>query len=707
MSNDKVLDEAFDDWSFDDKPVETEVSGGKVHFARLRVLPPVNIVPFQAGEHFTIPGVFNDAFDEATSTSTRQGLKEFKGMQKGRTSKGHKLFILVAEKDNKQGNPYQVIKRFNSWKGRDEEVYEWGDKQWPALLAIDPQYRDRVKKTGYVAPDSPESWVYARYLQEATGNTWTNDEGKKQERHFWTDFTIYSNREAWQKASDEHFAQFSNSDSAPKSDVDYSHFPPQWANAADPTSLYTTIKGGITQGQEEAQLIQFYGLSGEDVNGQPVNADRIIAEAKAFVPFQENKMRTEYIQKTTSNTQNVTFGYWDEQETEWVSIDANNVQEVAELLKASPELLNVLLSTFEDLIGNLNSDLLTIWERLNAMDKLQLMSILIDPDELKSSSRFPFSIATISNPGLEALTGSDFVISQHPIQVVQETLQSHIDGKSLFVQRKHGYDILNFDGLKSSISRMKKCDIPQQQCILLFIGKDEPATLSDVDSDKFTISGQEPYAEVTYKTLQKVKALWRYRGGVVDQIPYPEALAHWIEAQSEALQDVMEQGKREVYPSQQPVWESDDVWQEIEEVPRDDPRWLLCAIDGIGPTIANRVRDYCIAGGWGFTYYTALKVLTDLDVTGKSVHKVKGWGKGLRDKLRRMLDLSHNEMFTYNLYVSDIKDLNDPGASHLRGVKVGIKFIEYGIKRMGLSGGQAIENAKKMAETYKSGRWLE
>jgi len=144
----QLLDEAFDDYSWDDEVVETEVSGGgKIHFAKLRVLPPLNVVPFQGGEHFTIPGVFNDAFDESTSTSTRQGLKEFRGMKKGRTSQNHRVFILVAEKESKDGNPYQIIKRFNSWKDRDHEVYEWGDKQWPALLKIDAQFKAAVKKT--------------------------------------------------------------------------------------------------------------------------------------------------------------------------------------------------------------------------------------------------------------------------------------------------------------------------------------------------------------------------------------------------------------------------------------------------------------------------------------------------------------------------------------------------------------------------------
>jgi hypothetical protein len=328
---------------------------------------------------------------------------------------------------------------------------------------------------------------------------------------------------------------------------------------------------------------------------------------------------------------------------------------------------------------------------------------LIDPDELKSSSKFPISIAAIENAGLEAFTGADFAISQLPIRVVKETLQMHIDNKSLFVQRKHGYDMLSFDNLKSSIARMKQCDIPQQQCILLFIGKDEPQTMQDINTDKIMINGQEPYGDTTYKTFLKVKALWRYRGGVVDWLPYPEALGHWIEAQTEALEKIQDEGKREIYNTQMPIW-NDDIWQEIEEVKKDDWRYTLVAgLDGFGPKLATNVRQYLVDEGYGSTLYTALKVLTDLDEKGKPVHNIKGWGKKSREKLRLMLDLIPG----YNLYASDINDFGDSGASHMRGVEAGISFIEHGIIKLKLPGSKAIENAQKMAEAYKDGRWLE
>lgn len=277
----QLLDEAFDDYSWDDTPVETEAGGGKIHFAKLRVLPPVNVIPFQAGEFFTLPGVFNDAFDEATQTSSRQGLKEFRGMKKGRTEKGHKLYILVAEKESKDGNPYQIIKRFNSWKAKGETVHEWSDKQWPALLKIDARFKAAVKKTGFVSPDSPEAWVYAKFSQDVTGNTWKNGNGVEMDRHYWTDFTIYASREEWKAAQDAHFAQFQ--DSQPAQNQDTSHYPAAWGANVEVmlNNLNTALKGGM----DKSVAINTYMVSGNDFNGNPVDAERVIREAQGLTAF--------------------------------------------------------------------------------------------------------------------------------------------------------------------------------------------------------------------------------------------------------------------------------------------------------------------------------------------------------------------------------------------------------------------------------------
>lgn len=265
------------------------------------------------------------------------------------------------------------------------------------------------------------------------------------------------------------------------------------------------------------------------------------------------------------------------------------------------------------------------------------MPIFIDPDELKNTSLISDAIPdTIPCPGLESLTGADFAISRIPLPLQESTLSIHIKKRTLFVQRKSGYDILSFDNLKRAIARMKAVGIPQQQCLLLLIGRDWQD-----DNSLLRVEGSKPYGETTYKTFIKLKAKWRFRGGVIDWLNNIEQLSEWIEAQAEALDDVENEGKREIYPDRQlPIFEPDDIFQGVEEIPRDDIRHLMCSgLHGFGPKLANAVLDYSaeeFQSSLGIYY---LKLLTDEDVKGKAVHNIKGWGNKSRTNLRNLLAL--------------------------------------------------------------------
>jgi hypothetical protein len=263
------------------------------------------------------------------------------------------------------------------------------------------------------------------------------------------------------------------------------------------------------------------------------------------------------------------------------------------------------------------------------------MPIFIDPDELKSSSLLPSIPDSIDCPGLETLTGADFCISQLPISPVDD-LEMNIEERSIFVQRKSGYDILSFDNLKSSISRMKKCGIPHGQCCLLFIGQDW-----EDDDGLLRMTNYKPYGETTYKTFIKLKAKWRGREGFVDWINKPEQLQEWIEAQLEFIKECESQPSKEFYPQQQvPYLEPDDIWQEIVEVPKDDWRYFLCAgLDGFGPITAKNLQEYIQNEQphlWSSGYH-ALRLLSEEDEKGKPVHDIKGWGNKSRLKLRNLL----------------------------------------------------------------------
>ena len=297
------------------------------------------------------------------------------------------------------------------------------------------------------------------------------------------------------------------------------------------------------------------------------------------------------------------------------------------------------------------------------------MTIFVDPDELKSSSLLPFLPDSRPCPGLEALTGADFAISRLPLAINEKTLPTHIQKRTVFVQRKHGYDVLSFDALKSSIARMKAAKIPQQQSILLFIGKDWQD-----DSGLLRVENSKPYGDSTYQTFLKLKAKWRYRGGVVDWLNNPEQLPIWIQAQIETLNDIETEGKREIYPNRpEPNFEPDDIWQETEEVKKEDIRYFLCAgLFGFGPKLANAVREYANQNtprldSWGVYY---LKLLTDEDKGSKPVHKVPGWGDKRRTDLRQILGLPSG----YNLSANEIE--TDEGKAFFKGWFAALKSFK-------------------------------
>ncbi len=273
------------------------------------------------------------------------------------------------------------------------------------------------------------------------------------------------------------------------------------------------------------------------------------------------------------------------------------------------------------------------------------MTIFYEPDITAYSKEFLETAIKCS--GLEALTGADIIISNVPKNPLTQTtvnpvenLQSHINCHSLFVQIKIGYDICSFDNLKSSIARMQKCRIPKGQAILLPIGeywKDENSLLR--------VKHSKPYGNTQYSTLSTVYNMWSMRGGIVEPLPPNniDDLLPWIKQKQKSLEKVNKEGKREIYPNRQiQTFDSDDIWQTIEEVPKDDWRYFFCAgLDGFGIKLAQSVEMYIqkdtdLMPG---SVYQVLMVLTDENEKGKPVHNIAGWGDGKRKKLRSLLGI--------------------------------------------------------------------
>lgn len=262
-----------------------------------------------------------------------------------------------------------------------------------------------------------------------------------------------------------------------------------------------------------------------------------------------------------------------------------------------------------------------------------MTTIFVDPDKREVNLKFPFP--PVECPGLEALTGADFAISKLPISPVGN-LDWHVKNRTLFVQRKSGYDVFSFDQTKLEIARMAA--IPIQQCFLLFIGRCYPDSAGKAVVNNAT----RPYGDSTYKTFEKLQTLIEARGCKFRQIPSELELPVWIEAQIEALEDIAKEPERVVFNHRPVSWEveTDDIWQQVKEPAKDTADYsLVCGVDGIGPKLIEAVRWVCEEHYLPLTIYAYLFVLTALDDKAKPLFEVKGWGDKSRKELRKIIGL--------------------------------------------------------------------
>lgn len=263
--------------------------------------------------------------------------------------------------------------------------------------------------------------------------------------------------------------------------------------------------------------------------------------------------------------------------------------------------------------------------------------IFYEPDVTKYPQEFKKQARV--NPGLEALTGTDFVITTLPLLINQLTLQKHIDKHALFVQLKIGYDILSFDALHNFCARIQKCQIPKQQAILLQVGsywKDE--------NNYFRVKGKQKQGFTTWQQYRKMLMVNMTRGITVfpEQLESIDDLLGWIEDYQSALEKIEKEPNKEIYPPKQKlIFQPDDIWQLVEEVPKESWEYLLCSgLDGMGQKTVQAVREYfhneLLVPPTG---HQVLKVLTDQDENGKALHKISGWGDKRRKTLRNILFL--------------------------------------------------------------------
>ena len=234
--------------------------------------------------------------------------------------------------------------------------------------------------------------------------------------------------------------------------------------------------------------------------------------------------------------------------------------------------------------------------------------------------------------GLEAITGSDLMVSRLSIPATNRTLITrHIQAGALLTQVKFGEDIASSigDRLNESLARMVENHARQCQCVLLFVG-----ILTADASGKALINGRKTHLEHDYHAVKRAMSKWVLRGGVVHELSREGLLEQWCKDQERLLNDCFEHSVKHVYqlgdyPDSPPV--NDDPLQLPLRVT--DGRRLLINLPGLGIELVERVWAYA-----GDTK-SCLRFLTDT----RSAGQVEGIGSGKIAKIRAYIGLAADD----------------------------------------------------------------
>lgn len=262
-------------WNETEEAVE---GGGKTKFAKMRLFYPLPVNRFVTGEHFTLPDVFYDEYDEDAKVSTRIGIKEFRGMTLAKGSKFH-MALVVLEMQNKELQWYQRQTQFGNWKDKDDDGNLLGCA-WLEFQKAEMEKLAEADRNALVQTGKDNSWAFVQYNEADTGY-----EGQYEIKKYLTDIVVFENEEKWQAAQDNFQAQFSDNNVGPKN----SPYPAVWHKD-------TTVEKMFVYARKSAQLV----LSDEDLavrlqlkdgdkialteDGKEVDVDAIIAEVRPKKP---------------------------------------------------------------------------------------------------------------------------------------------------------------------------------------------------------------------------------------------------------------------------------------------------------------------------------------------------------------------------------------------------------------------------------------
>lgn len=266
------------------------------------------------------------------------------------------------------------------------------------------------------------------------------------------------------------------------------------------------------------------------------------------------------------------------------------------------------------------------------------MSIIFcDPDELDSLA----PLNPVSCPGLEQLTGADFLLSSMPILPTSNP-QWHIENDSILVNIKRGYDlVVNHDSHKNMAARMQKLGVRPGRAILLGVGD-----YRDKDGFLHVTGYNKPPSTIPYKVYLQTVVNCLSRGLIWLTVPSSDHLPDFI-----ASIDKRPSESITVYNKGSYSW-GDEWWQQVEEPANDDIRKILsCGLPEFGPKKAQALYQYLTDNHLPLNLFNALVVLSAVNEKGKRQFDVPMFGIKSHRQIRSLL-FNLNEDHTSNCNLS-------------------------------------------------------
>lgn len=217
------------------------------------------------------------------------------------------------------------------------------------------------------------------------------------------------------------------------------------------------------------------------------------------------------------------------------------------------------------------------------------MKIYYDPDE--QGKLDCGKIPAVPSPGLEVMTGADFLVSPLAIPLTSITIKGHMKAGAVLVQQKRGHDYANSvftPRLKASIAKMREYG-HRVQCVIQYVGTWDISEKGGLLLDDKQTYGDFPMTPETWFSEQ---AKINGRGATFQHLQRSDQLEAWCYGYIKGIKDMLEHPSLDVYPPkvEKGLFMDDYLIQDVRLVP--DSFAVMASFPYVGPQTVKKLFNY-------------------------------------------------------------------------------------------------------------------